>query len=79
MVTDPPYGVNYDPAWRNQAGRSIKWDAPADCDRHGHQADRGEGDEHSRVTPDLDCKRLMTVPASGSHETRRWREMDSNF
>jgi integrase len=21
MVTDPPYGVNYDPAWRNQAGR----------------------------------------------------------
>ena len=22
MVTDPPYGVNYDPAWRNQAGRS---------------------------------------------------------
>jgi hypothetical protein len=20
MVTDPPYGVNYDPAWRNQAG-----------------------------------------------------------
>jgi len=23
MVTDPPYGVNYDPAWRNQAGRSI--------------------------------------------------------
>ena len=27
MVTDPPYGVNYDPAWRNQAGRSIKWDA----------------------------------------------------
>jgi hypothetical protein len=23
MVTDPPYRVNYDPAWRNQAGRSI--------------------------------------------------------
>lgn len=23
MVTDPPYGVNYDPAWRNQAGRSV--------------------------------------------------------
>ncbi len=23
MVTDPPYGVNYDPAWRNRAGRSI--------------------------------------------------------
>jgi hypothetical protein len=23
MVTDPPYGVNYDSAWRNQAGRSI--------------------------------------------------------
>jgi hypothetical protein len=23
MVTDPPYGVEYDPAWRNQAGRSI--------------------------------------------------------
>ena len=23
MVTDPPYGVSYDPAWRNQAGRSI--------------------------------------------------------
>ena len=23
MVTDPPYGVNYDPAWRNQVGRSI--------------------------------------------------------
>src|SRR5438477_7804637 len=22
MVTDPPYGVNYDPSWRNQAGRS---------------------------------------------------------
>ena len=22
MVTDPPYGVNYDPAWRNQAGRT---------------------------------------------------------
>src|SRR5260370_4973199 len=22
MVTDPPYGVNYDPAWRNQAGRN---------------------------------------------------------
>ena len=20
MVTDPPYGVNYDPAWHNQAG-----------------------------------------------------------
>src|SRR6202022_3912005 len=23
MVPHPPYGVNYDPAWRNQAGRSI--------------------------------------------------------
>jgi DNA modification methylase len=23
MVTDPPYGVDYDPDWRNQAGRSI--------------------------------------------------------
>ena len=23
MVTDPPYGVNYDPAWRNKAGKSI--------------------------------------------------------
>jgi DNA modification methylase len=23
MVTDPPYGVNYDPAWRNEAGRAI--------------------------------------------------------
>jgi DNA modification methylase len=22
MVTDPPYGVNYDPAWRNRAGIS---------------------------------------------------------
>ena len=22
MVTDPPYGVNYDPAWRNAAGTS---------------------------------------------------------
>ena len=22
MVTDPPYGVNYDPAWRNRVGRS---------------------------------------------------------
>jgi hypothetical protein len=22
MVTDPPYGVGYDPAWRNQAGAS---------------------------------------------------------
>ena len=24
MVTDPPYGVSYDPAWRNQAGRSFR-------------------------------------------------------
>src|SRR6201981_869592 len=23
MVTDPPYGVNYDPAWRKQGGRPI--------------------------------------------------------
>jgi hypothetical protein len=23
MVTDPPYGVEYDPAWRNEAGRSV--------------------------------------------------------
>ena len=22
LVTDPPYGVNYDPSWRNQAGQS---------------------------------------------------------
>jgi hypothetical protein len=22
MVTDPPYGVDYDPAWRNEAGVS---------------------------------------------------------
>src|SRR5262249_54475136 len=22
MVTDPPYGVNYDPTWRNQRGQS---------------------------------------------------------
>jgi hypothetical protein len=22
MVTDPPYGVEYDPAWRNQTGAS---------------------------------------------------------
>jgi hypothetical protein len=22
MVTDPPYGVEYDPAWRNRAGLS---------------------------------------------------------
>ena len=28
MVTDPPYGVNYDPAWRNQAGRSINGTTP---------------------------------------------------
>jgi hypothetical protein len=27
-----------------QSGRPIdQWDDPADCDRHGHQADRGEG------------------------------------
>jgi hypothetical protein len=30
MVTDPPYGINYDPAWRNQAGRSINGGDPAD-------------------------------------------------
>jgi ParB-like chromosome segregation protein Spo0J len=24
MVTDPPYGVNYDPAWRNQAGADCR-------------------------------------------------------
>lgn len=23
MVTDPPYGVNYDPNWRNEAGRTL--------------------------------------------------------
>jgi DNA modification methylase len=23
MVTDPPYGVEYDPAWRNEAGRAL--------------------------------------------------------
>ena len=23
MVTDPPYGVNYDPAWRNEAGTAV--------------------------------------------------------
>lgn len=23
MVTDPPYGVNYNPQWRNEAGRSL--------------------------------------------------------
>jgi hypothetical protein len=23
MVTDPPYGVNYDPGWRNEAGRAL--------------------------------------------------------
>jgi hypothetical protein len=23
MVTDPPYGVSYDPAWRNEAGRAL--------------------------------------------------------
>jgi len=38
-----PYGVNYDPAWRNQARPIDQWDDPADCDRHGRQADRGEG------------------------------------
>lgn len=24
MVTDPPYGVDYDPAWRNEAARAGK-------------------------------------------------------
>jgi hypothetical protein len=24
-----------------------QWDDPADCDRHGHQADRGEGGRQS--------------------------------
>jgi hypothetical protein len=24
MVSDPPYGVGYDPAWRNEAGVSSK-------------------------------------------------------
>src|SRR5260221_6326217 len=23
MITDPPYGVNYDPAWRKRAGVSL--------------------------------------------------------
>jgi hypothetical protein len=23
MVIDPPYGVNYNPAWPNEAGRSV--------------------------------------------------------
>ena len=32
----------------SQSGRPIdQWDDPADCDRHGHQADRGEGGRQS--------------------------------
>jgi hypothetical protein len=30
MVTDPPYGVEYDPSWRNQAG-AAKTKRPARC------------------------------------------------
>jgi hypothetical protein len=31
-----------------QSGRPIdQWDDPADCGRHGHQADRGEGGRQS--------------------------------
>ena len=30
MVTDPPYGVSYDPAWRNRAG-AARPGAPARC------------------------------------------------
>lgn len=52
MVTDPPYGVEYDPAWRNEAGASKTQrtgkvlNEPVECmhrpmlsaDRHGHLA-----------------------------------------
>ena len=31
MVTDPPYGVNYDPAWRNASGQQPDPSAPARC------------------------------------------------
>jgi hypothetical protein len=38
MVTDPPFGVNYDPDWRNRAGAArtkrtgkVLNDSPGDC------------------------------------------------
>ena len=31
MATDPPYGVSYDPAWRNRAGAGRRRSAPARC------------------------------------------------
>ena len=31
MVSDPPYGVAYDPSWRNQAGAVSDHAAPARC------------------------------------------------
>ena len=39
MVTDPPYGVEYDPSWRNQAGACIR---PAfACRARSRRPDRG--------------------------------------
>lgn len=38
MVTDPPYGVNYDPTWRNKAGLSSK-DAARGKVSNDHRAD----------------------------------------
>jgi hypothetical protein len=49
MVTDPPYGVNYDPAWRNQAGRSINGTDPADCGRSASPLNRRTNSDKSRL------------------------------
>jgi DNA modification methylase len=40
MVTDPPYGVNYDPAWRNRAG--ISTTQRTGRVENDHRADWGE-------------------------------------
>ena len=40
MVTDPPYGVNYDPAWRHRRGRQQFQPAPARC-KNDERADWG--------------------------------------
>jgi len=48
VITITGIGDHLRPEWPiTITGMRNQWDDPADCGRHGHQADRGEGGRQS--------------------------------
>ncbi len=65
MVTDPPYGVEYDPGWRNQAGTKTK--------RTGNLGRKAKG--HRQLVADVAVAFSRGGHISGDHQQRVARRL----